>query len=58
MEPAGVEPERDPNPTERSEPHPARAEDDGSSAHDAPEPGHAEDEERCQGGDARLDRID
>jgi hypothetical protein len=38
-EPAGVDPERDPNPTEQSELHPARAKDDGSSARDAPEPG-------------------
>jgi hypothetical protein len=39
MEPAGVDPERAPEPAERSEPHPARAKDDGSSAEDAPEPG-------------------
>jgi hypothetical protein len=39
MEPAGVDPERAHRPPERSELHLARAKDDGSSAHDAPEPG-------------------
>jgi hypothetical protein len=38
-EPAGVDPERTHRPPEQSELHIARAEDDGSSAHDAPEPG-------------------
>jgi hypothetical protein len=39
VEPAGVDPERAPKPAERSDLHPARAKDDGSSAHDASEPG-------------------